>query len=182
MNNSIYKKLISDLTLIIIVPSIVIISVVCCIVCYNYYSEQMDRAYGYVAEYSSGIKNEMMSVESKSESILKYNFIVNDLTRKYKDNYDDGRTIANMDIEGMPWNNGYNRWFGSVTHLRRKRLRQNEDQSSSSNPFIMEEQSLTKKEARVLIFNAIVATLLVAGIFIGFAFLFILFCTKVWFR
>ncbi len=88
MNNSIYKKLISDMTLIIIVPLIIVISVVCCIVCYNYYSEQMDRAYGYVGEYASSVKNEMMSVESKSESILKYNFIVNDLTRNFKDNYD----------------------------------------------------------------------------------------------
>lgn len=88
MNNSIYKKLISDMTLIIILPIIIVICVVCCIVCYNYYSEQEDRAYVYVSEYVSGIRNEMMSVENVSESILKYNYILNNLTREYKDNYD----------------------------------------------------------------------------------------------
>lgn len=88
MNNSIYKRLLSDMTLIIIMPVIIVIIAVCSIVCYNYYSEQYDRTLSNVSQYALRVQNEMMSVESKSESILKYNYNVNNLTREYKDNYD----------------------------------------------------------------------------------------------
>ena len=74
---------------------------------------------------------------------------------------DDGRVIAPMDVEGMPW---YYR--GCVKDSRN---------SSDS-----EEMSTKGKIA--FTWGVIKAALLVAGVFIGVYFLFILFCTEVWFK
>ena len=74
---------------------------------------------------------------------------------------DDGRTIANMNVEGMPW---YNPSKDIV-------------KSESAQEF----GDLTAKEKRAMMRGILGAALLVGGIFIGGAFLFILFCTNVWF-
>ena len=78
--------------------------------------------------------------------------------KQYDD--DDGRTIANMNVEGMPW------------HRPEQPSDSHED----------EKIQLTPAETRAAIWGALKAALLVAGIFaLGF-FLFILFCDTVWFR
>ena len=72
---------------------------------------------------------------------------------------DDGRTIVNMNVEGMPWYRP-------------------ENPDGPTNP----PEHLTKEETRAAMWGALKAALLVAGIFaLGF-FLFILFCDKVWFK
>ncbi len=74
---------------------------------------------------------------------------------------DDGRTIANMNVEGMPW---YNPSKDIV-------------KSESAQEF----GDLTPKEKRAMMRGILGAALLVGAIFIGGAFLLILFCTNVWF-
>ena len=77
--------------------------------------------------------------------------------RNRKENFeDDGRTIADMNVDGMPW-------------YEPKR----QDNA--------EKIELTPSEQRALIGSALKAALLVAAIFGLVYFLFILFCTHVWF-
>ena len=77
--------------------------------------------------------------------------------RKHRDDFeDDGHIIANMNVDGMPW--------------YEPKREKNE-----------EKLELTKEEQRYLISGALKAALLVAGIFILVFFLFILFCTNIWF-
>ena len=77
--------------------------------------------------------------------------------RNRKENFeDDGRTIADMNVDGMPW-------------YEPKR----QDNA--------EKIELTSSEQRALIGSALKAALLVAAIFGLVYFLFILFCTHVWF-
>lgn len=85
--------------------------------------------------------------------------------KQYDD--DDGRVIADMNVDGMPW-------FISDVLGRRKRG----ESSESSQDF----SDLTKEESRALVFGAIKAGLLIGGIFIVVALIFILFCIFVWFR
>ena len=75
---------------------------------------------------------------------------------------DDGRVVANMNIDGMPW------------YIREHRSR-NQRPSEGSDLY------LSKEEERALVWGSIKAGLLIAGIFILGAFLFILFCLYVWF-
>ena len=74
---------------------------------------------------------------------------------------DDGRVIANMNVEGMP------------DYSPHQPL-------SDSNG--QELPPPTKAEMRSLMANAVLAALAIAGVFILAMFLFILFCTEVWFR
>lgn len=76
---------------------------------------------------------------------------------------DDGRVIASMNVDGMPW---YQRG-----------PRQASPMNPSSNF-----DDLTKDETREIIKGALKASLLIAGIFILAMLLFILFCIFVWFR
>ncbi|MBQ8830609.1 MAG: hypothetical protein IJ017_03315 [Oscillospiraceae bacterium] len=75
---------------------------------------------------------------------------------------DDGRVIANMNVDGMPWYSGDDR--------RGKRA----SESDMSD--------LTKSEARAIVTGAMKAGLLVAGVFLLGALIFILFCVFVWFK
>ena len=76
-----------------------------------------------------------------------------------KEDEDDGRTIADMNVEGMPW---YQPKTG-------------ENAPSGGEPYQM-----TKKEGRAYTFAAIKAGLAVALIFGLVYFFFILFLTKIW--
>lgn len=82
--------------------------------------------------------------------------------RTYGD--DDGRVIASMNVDGMPW---YQRSSSQKLPVR-----------NDSSHF----EDLTKEETREIIKGALKASLLIAGIFIFAMFLFILFCIFVWFR
>ena len=78
--------------------------------------------------------------------------------KQYAD--DDGRVIASMNVEGMPW-------------YVDKRVKSPGEQDFSD---------LSKEESRALVFGAMKAGLLIGGIFLLAAFVFILFCLYVWFR
>lgn len=81
--------------------------------------------------------------------------------RKKKEELPD-YTVANMDIEGMPWN----------TRQPRQKIPGD----------TMEKPPLTKEETRGMIWLALKAALAVAAVFAVAAFLFILFCLFVWLK
>ncbi len=84
------------------------------------------------------------------------------MKKKRIDPEDDGRVIANMNVDGMPW------YAGSA--------------SRDKNQNTEDIKKLSKKETLWLILGVVGAGLLVAAVFgIGF-FLFILFADKVWFH
>jgi len=76
---------------------------------------------------------------------------------------DDGRVIANMNVDGMPW---YQRSQRFDRHRR-------EEASDFSD--------LTKGETWEIIKGSMKASLLIAGVFILAMLVFILFCLYVWF-
>ena len=78
--------------------------------------------------------------------------------KKYDD--DDGRVIANMNVDGMPW---------YVDAAKKK------DASS-------QELDLTKEESKAVLWGTVKAGLLIASVFVVAALIFILFCIHVWFR
>ena len=78
--------------------------------------------------------------------------------KQYDD--DDGRVISPMNVDGMPW------YVANRPHL---------EQSS-------EKIELNKEEKRAFAGGVFKAVALIAGVYILAFLLFILFCTKVWFR
>ena len=75
--------------------------------------------------------------------------------------WDDGSTVVDMDVEGMPW-----------VGQRMRKLP----------PFCNADPTLTRHETRKLIINALAATLLLASVFAVAGLLFILFCLHVWLK
>ncbi len=78
---------------------------------------------------------------------------------------DDGRTIADMNVEGMPW-------YSPGGHLSREKRKQKAQQ----------EVPLTRQKSRYYTWGAIKAALLVTGVMCAGIVLFVLFCLHVWFR
>ena len=78
--------------------------------------------------------------------------------KPYED--DDGRTVANMNVEGMPWY-----------------VPERPELSPGDKP-----EPLTRRELWRFIRSATAAALLVAGVLSLALVLFVLFCTKVWLR
>lgn len=81
---------------------------------------------------------------------------------------DDGRTIADMNLEGMPW-------YNPVTAKRAGEEALTDEARS-------ELASLNGRETAAMIKGVMAAALLVGVIFIVVFFLFILFCKYVWLR
>ena len=88
-------------------------------------------------------------------------------TRKYDD--DDGRVIANMNVEGMPW---YDR------QVRREKRAERKEQRNASRH---QGAQMTRSEARRYTFYAVLAGLTVALVFSVVWILLTLFMTQVWF-
>ncbi|MBR3397617.1 MAG: hypothetical protein IKG70_07225 [Lachnospiraceae bacterium] len=82
---------------------------------------------------------------------------------KHTDYEDDGRTIANMNVDGMPW------------YVRGDEKRAKKDRDSVGSP-------LTDEELRLYKFAALKSALLVVLVFAAVFFLFIAFCDFVWFK
>ena len=78
---------------------------------------------------------------------------------------DDGRTIADMNVEGMPW-------YSPGGRLSRSERRQRKKKG----------EPLTKEESRYFTWGALKAALLVAGVMCGGIILFVWFCVAVWFK
>lgn len=74
---------------------------------------------------------------------------------------DTGQRIADMNVEGMPW-------FHDP-------IEEEELQARREIP------ELNGRETRRFIYSSLLASMMVAGIFILALFLFLLFCTKIWF-
>ena len=90
------------------------------------------------------------------------------MTRKKKPELpegDDGRTIADMNVEGMPWYSPKGHHGGAAG-----------EQKNGS------ETTLTKEESRYYTWGALKAALLVVGVLCAGIVLFVLFCQFVWFR
>ena len=73
---------------------------------------------------------------------------------------DDGRVIANMNVEGMPW------------------YKKDRDDSQPKK----EPLELTKEEKKAVTLGMMKAMYLVVGIFIAVYFIFLLFCVFVWLK
>ena len=74
---------------------------------------------------------------------------------------DDGRTIADMNVDGLPWY-----------------VKGDENRTADGR----QHEQMTDEELRAYRFAALKASLLVAVIFIGAFFIFLLFCDFIWFR
>lgn len=87
--------------------------------------------------------------------------------KKKKPEYiDDGRTIANMNVEGMPW---YSPKAGAASS--------DTNESAGEKP-----EPLDLKQTLAMTKGVLLASLLIAGVFVIIFLLFILFCVFVWFR
>ena len=84
--------------------------------------------------------------------------------KRQKDELPD-YTVANMDVDGMPWNTG------------RKKFSVQEQELDTE-----EKEPLTKAETKAVIWLSLKAALVIGGVFIGAAALFLLFCVYVWLR
>ena len=79
--------------------------------------------------------------------------------------WDDGRTISDMNADGMPWYSPKKRTSG-------KNRKETADR----------EEVLTREESRYYTWGALKAALVVVGVICAGLVLFILFCQYVWFR
>lgn len=103
--------------------------------------------------------------------------------KEYDD--DDGRVVADMNIDGMPWTNG--RYLNRLTIMpRRLNSRKSEPDIpvEGIDTFGGKKQAIdaTPKETKAILLNAVLAGLLIAGVFAVAFGLFVLFCTKLWFK
>lgn len=92
------------------------------------------------------------------------------MSKKKEKFVDDGRTIANMNVEGMPW---YHPEKGDS-------IRENGDPAKNNAPKQTYQDELTPAGRRSMMLGVLGAAMLIAFIFIAVYFLFILFCSKVW--
>jgi len=93
----------------------------------------------------------------------------------HEDTIDMETRIADMNVEGMPWYTG-------DKSPRTLRARRKELKASGNNQNDMNSPPISNKESMHLMANAVVAGIVIALIFIGAAFLFLLFCQYVWLR
>lgn len=106
------------------------------------------------------------------------------MSKKKRKQYDDddGRTIAPMNIDGMPWH----------VELPSDQFRSEdgEDEKSPEDAYLEQlrqedpeaAKRMERKDTFRMAFAAFRASMLVAGVFLVVMLLFILFCVYVWFR
>ena len=82
--------------------------------------------------------------------------------KTYED--DDGRTIVNMDIAGMHWHD--------------KSIRKQKNTGNGS----VQGNQMTKSESRLYTYYSLIWAFVFCSVFSLTWVLFVLFCTKVWFR
>ena len=89
------------------------------------------------------------------------------MTRKKPElpEWDDGRTISDMNVDGMPW------YSPKENNPEKERK-----------DFASREAVLTKEESRYYTWGALKAALVVVGVICAGLVFFILFCQYVWFR
>ncbi len=97
---------------------------------------------------------------------------------------DDGRTIADMNVEGMPWYTpgarprrvGEKNEEGTPQYPPGAQPRRGGDREGLAGP------ALSREESRLYTWGALKAALLVVGVLCAGIILFVLFCTEIWFR
>lgn len=99
------------------------------------------------------------------------------MRKKRVDAVDDGRVIAPMNIEGMPWHTPKRNTGLSNGNVAGSAA---DSAAGSSAPPLPEK--MTRRENLAFAMGVLKAVLLVTFVFIGFYFAFILFCVNVWFR
>ena len=85
---------------------------------------------------------------------------------------DDGRVIANMNVDGMPWHGGFSRRDTGEESPSDEQVEHNRAEMSK----------LSKKQTLYMVLGVLGAALAVAAVFILIYFLLILFCRFVWFK
>ena len=90
------------------------------------------------------------------------------MTRKNKSlpEWDDGRVICPMDVEGMPW------------EKKKSLFGKSRDRDETSAPT----EQMSGQQVRMYTAGAVKAGLLVIGVFAIGLILFTLFCTNIWFK
>lgn len=96
-------------------------------------------------------------------------------------------TVADMDLDGMPWNTG-KPWHAPMKMGKRRKnfygehAAEEAEQKKKTAPWPgTEEEPLTDQERRYMAWQGLKAGLLIGLVFVGAAFLFLLFCLYVWF-
>ncbi len=113
---------------------------------------------------SSGVDNKTVTrADKKAERLARKQ---SKKQAKRFDPEDDGRVIANMNVDGMPW---HNQLPGPDAP---------EDAEGNREKL----SKLDKKQTFFLVMGVVGAALAVAAVFILIYFLFILFCRFVWFK
>jgi hypothetical protein len=86
-------------------------------------------------------------------------------------------TVANMNIEGMPW------YVKKPEDLRSSGASAANSGKAADSGLsqVTDKEILTPKETRQLIINSVLAALFIGGVFLFAIFLFLLFCVYVWF-
>ena len=82
--------------------------------------------------------------------------------KQYDD--DDGRVICSMDVDGMRWHD--------------KRIRREKTAERKN----VQGVQMTRSESRLYSWYSVLAALLIVSVFSVTWVLFVLFCTKIWFR
>ena len=99
--------------------------------------------------------------------------------KKKKEKFvDDGRVIANMNVDGMPWYSGP---ASGDASLRQKPAGTQAPKKSNPYADLYRDEKPSGKETRAVIRGVLAAALLVAGVFAAVMLVFILFCVYVWF-
>ena len=108
-----------------------------------------------------------------------------------KKSFDDlpDYTVADMNVDGMPWNvrRPWQVLPGDPAKGKRKNDLQHAEpeaeKDEKENSFLVkQEQPFEKEERRALVWIALKAALLIGGAFVLAAFLFLLFCVNVWMK
>jgi len=84
------------------------------------------------------------------------------------ENIDDGRVIASMNVDGMPW-------------YSPGKTRDATDADTSDDNTTVAPIEMTRRESIAFTFGILKAVLLVTLVFLGSLFLFIIFCINIWF-
>ncbi|NJP40448.1 hypothetical protein HCH52_05220 [Oscillospiraceae bacterium HV4-5-C5C] len=95
---------------------------------------------------------------------------------------DDGRTIAPMDSDSLSRSGQRRSWLEGSVFDPRRHLPPEARAADQAARLQAAPPALSRREARRLTLNAVLAGLLIAGIYLGLMALFLLFCQFVWFR
>lgn len=77
--DSIFRRVLWNNILIMLVPVLLILSVLCGLVCHYFRETELDRERQLLAEYTKNVRSSVENAIQKTNSILKYNYIVDNL-------------------------------------------------------------------------------------------------------